>query len=699
MEKKCFKSASGKIIPAIVSVFLVLFFIAVPVGAVGTDNYLIIYCIGADLEDMDSYATQNIFELLPNLDPKKTELLVFYGAGGNHPGWNSGISVADYASLKKDMDDGGKHLGQDKDGNATSFVIDKLNVDTNSKAGLTEAIKYANKYAKEKGISTLPRSIILWDHGGGFDGYGTINTNYGSGNRISNNEMKSALSTSDKKFSLIFFDCCLMSSLETAYELKDSGKYIIASEENIPGDGNNYKAIGQAFSTTSDSLSQGKIIIDGYFDKYSLDKGETLSLIDLEKIDNLVSSIDNLGAILTPIVSDNTSMKNLGLIYRNIYTYGANNGDPYGTGGNSYDLGEFVTSLVRNGEGNLKNAAENVLKAEKDAVLLEKHGRIASNSTGISLGSAYDINEKIDSRLTLTGKGWADFLMAYYNALTNDSNNSVSLGNSAGVTPVAETAKSDSVASVTLNNTNGQEIVMMDFLLDKGDGNFIILGQDKAEEGKVVSDSPYWQYEPTGTYTYKGDTDWNGDWYILDNGTNTSLLTLNYDSEFTDNNEKYVVYASEGTLSRKGETLDSFLMTSINSQTGKVDDIYVVSKSSDNQDNGRNKWGNGTIYAGDIFTPKLDIYNEKTNTFSTEIGTPFIFSDNPINDLVLHNFDKEDYAWMFETYTISNPNNTNAINTPQTIPAQTTSAKSPFPILGILAALGTAGIFVVRRKH
>ena len=36
----------------------------------------------------------------------------------------------------------------------------------------------------------------------------------------------------------ILFDACLMAMVEVAYEMQDAADYMVASEENEPGDGN-----------------------------------------------------------------------------------------------------------------------------------------------------------------------------------------------------------------------------------------------------------------------------------------------------------------------------------------------------------------------------------------------------------------------------------------------------------------------------
>lgn len=75
----------------------------------------------------------------------------------------------------------------------------------------------------------------------------------------------------------VVLDACTMAAVETAYELKDKAKYLIASTYLVPGKGLEY-------TTSLPLLFQGKYkeIVDGFYDKYKTDC--QLSVINTAKL-------------------------------------------------------------------------------------------------------------------------------------------------------------------------------------------------------------------------------------------------------------------------------------------------------------------------------------------------------------------------------------------------------------------------------
>ncbi|HEY9246892.1 MAG TPA: clostripain-related cysteine peptidase [Candidatus Methanoperedens sp.] len=119
---------------------------------------------------------------------------------------------------------------------------------------------------------------------------------------LDNAEMKKVLTeaakfTPGKRFDIIGFDACLMNTIEVAYQLKDTAKIIVGSEETEPGSGWPYEevlaAISEKPSMTPQDLS--KKIVDSYVNSY--EKGAdsepvTMAAVNLEKISSVMSSLD-----------------------------------------------------------------------------------------------------------------------------------------------------------------------------------------------------------------------------------------------------------------------------------------------------------------------------------------------------------------------------------------------------------------------
>ena len=98
-------------------------------------------------------------------------------------------------------------------------------------------------------------ALIMWDHGGGaVSGFGQ-DQNASKNDHLFIDEIKQALDNFGTKLEFVGFDACLMANMETAYALKDSANYLVASEELEPGTGWNYKkVINQLSKDTSQNF-------------------------------------------------------------------------------------------------------------------------------------------------------------------------------------------------------------------------------------------------------------------------------------------------------------------------------------------------------------------------------------------------------------------------------------------------------------
>lgn len=153
-------------------------------------------------------------------------------------------------------------------------------------------------------ISSKKYAIILWDHGGGLNGFGK--------DLIFNNdilnplELKIALLTAkvytNTTFELIGFDACLMSSLEVASHLQNVTHYMVSSEEVEPSWGWNYTAIIQNLTANPEQSgrSLGITTVDSFVrhsrdfstsEKFGADKQITLAVIDMTKIPQLIKDV------------------------------------------------------------------------------------------------------------------------------------------------------------------------------------------------------------------------------------------------------------------------------------------------------------------------------------------------------------------------------------------------------------------------
>lgn len=137
----------------------------------------------------------------------------------------------------------------------------------------------------------------------------------------------------DNKLDMLIFDVCLGASIEDAYQYRNYADYMLASANEVPGYGLDYTKLFYKFSNTCTAEDIGKSIIDSYVEfytnqpnyiftdwnkekenygsmekaKYFSRKANTLSLIDLSKIDNVADKISKLADLISK--SDNLTFR------------------------------------------------------------------------------------------------------------------------------------------------------------------------------------------------------------------------------------------------------------------------------------------------------------------------------------------------------------------------------------------------------
>lgn len=218
-------------------------------------------------------------------------------------------------------------------------------------------------------------ALILNDHGGGWTGAMSDDSD---GNFMSVPNIKKALKEAEevtgKKLDIIGFDACLMAETEVAYELKDVGKILLASEESEAGPGWTYnqmlggKTLTEAIKRTQNNLTK-RIDVGPYeFAKTVVDVNaehnkdiSTFSATDLTKMDQLKDASEELAKAIIE-TKDKEVVKTA--------IQGAEN---YGSGWSPYgDMRDFhqMSRNIISGttDENLKKACQGVIGAIETAV-------------------------------------------------------------------------------------------------------------------------------------------------------------------------------------------------------------------------------------------------------------------------------------------------------------------------------------------
>lgn len=369
-------AAFSIVVVLLLSSLLVYMFIERPVK--NGKRTLMIYMVGSDLESKNGLASADIHELIGNdIDYDKVNILLY--TGGSKKWHIDTIPTNKHAIFKVEKD--GINKIDEFEGNNDMTKPDNLTVFLNYGYRNYKAEKY---------------SLILWNHGIGIFGYGVDEI---SKKNMTLNQLSRALRQSKfgtrNKLEFIGFDACIMSGVEIANIVKDYADYLISSQENEPGFGWDYTFITKMKIDTPTS-EMSKHIIDGYFNynkKYGF-RGNTLSLIDLSKIDGVKESINTLFSKV-----DSNLKTDYAQISRN-----RSNAKDFGVGteeGEYYDLVD-IKNLIKNFPEKYKNEVEKLNKAIDGAVIYQQTD--LNHANGLSIYFPYKANNEIHESNLFTYK-------------------------------------------------------------------------------------------------------------------------------------------------------------------------------------------------------------------------------------------------------------------------------------------------------
>ncbi|HKU37854.1 MAG TPA: clostripain-related cysteine peptidase, partial [Polyangiales bacterium] len=296
---------------------------------------------------------------------------------------------------------------------ALEELADLGELDTGSPKTLSDFLSW--------GLQTFPakrRAIVLWDHGNAWRGYGGDDTSDKDqldqgeiGQGIADGIHGSGLSTVD----VIGFDACLMSSAATAELMQPFTRYLIASEELVPGNGWDYRNSLQYLvdHPDADVPSFAAQVIASFYAQ-SRDNRQhrdvTANLLDLSKlaeVDAATSSL--LDAVQAKLGS---GAREVAAAQLHALEYG-HHADP-NLAHHMRDLGDFA-KLLAAADAAYADQASRLQKALQQLVVTSAYGSNKAASTGLSLyfpplrayyDADYDVVPQTDR--------WRSFLKAYY---------------------------------------------------------------------------------------------------------------------------------------------------------------------------------------------------------------------------------------------------------------------------------------------
>lgn len=183
--------------------------------------------------------------------------------------------------------------------------------------------------------------LVLWSHASGWQEDG-IDENaekvrplsYGSdfGKKMNITTLASVLE--DKGFDYVYFDCCYMSTIEVAYELRHAVDYVIGSPSELPVDGTRYD-LNMRHMIDGSEQALVKAAANTYAHYISLpsaiDRTCTMAVIRTDRLDELAAATSAIYDV-TPLPHPGDKVTN----YRSRYS----------RQGKSIDFGEYVSALA-----------------------------------------------------------------------------------------------------------------------------------------------------------------------------------------------------------------------------------------------------------------------------------------------------------------------------------------------------------------
>ena len=179
------------------------------------------------------------------------------------------------------------YMTRDRDASRiTSPVLEDLGaLDMGDYRVLVDFVNWGKlRYPAEKYL------LIVWNHGAGWPG---ISFDDDTGGYMTTPQLAQALRQTGG-VDVVATDACLMQMAEVAYELKDFAKYIVGSEETIPGKGYAYHKILRRLRLNArrGAESMGAMLTRTYGQSMLAEEGATLSSLDASQLPGLANLMD-----------------------------------------------------------------------------------------------------------------------------------------------------------------------------------------------------------------------------------------------------------------------------------------------------------------------------------------------------------------------------------------------------------------------
>lgn len=228
-------------------------------------------------------------------------------------------------------------------------------------------------------------AVVLWNHGSGWRPTRSargraISQDDQSGNEILTEEMPQALSGTAQRIDALLLDASLMQMMEVAYELRNTARIMVGSEESPPGAGYPYDDWLTNLKTTGRNPCEvAKFVVTDFIAAYPNNTNITQSIIDLSKMDTLATRLNNFANALRQNINTQATVIQNAREQAHSYDYPDNK-----------DLFHY-SELIRGSTTNstLRQAAADLqvaLTGTGGAVMMSQKGRFSQeNSNGLAI--------------------------------------------------------------------------------------------------------------------------------------------------------------------------------------------------------------------------------------------------------------------------------------------------------------------------
>ncbi len=325
---------------------------------------VMIYLCGTDLESKNGMATENLLEISKTLANQQVNVLIETGGA---KAWSTkeklGFDIATDRLQRYKYDENGFTLVEERP------LSNMAQTET-----LTEFIRWGQEnYPADRYMLTI------WDHGGG-SMEGVILDELHNSAVMSLEDLGRALDDANVPLELLFMDTCLMATIETCAVVDGQTRYLVASEETVPGYGGNYKGWLQYLfnNPECDSARLGRVICDTVQQKYA-EQGAgaadtvTMSVIDLKKMDAVYTAFDDMFAEVGSLLQNVNAFSEFAVAISRSETYYASE---------MRDIADMASRA--SGHGISTETAKRLVNAVDDAVVYAVKGATHSYSHGIS---------------------------------------------------------------------------------------------------------------------------------------------------------------------------------------------------------------------------------------------------------------------------------------------------------------------------